>query len=337
MRLLVLGGTLFLSRAVAEEAVRRGHEVTCACRGSSALPAGARHVPLDRRSASARDVLEDEYDAVVDVARHPSWVRSALEAAPSAHWVFVSTISVYADTTTTGAGPGSLPLVEEIAEDVDLTEHPEAYGGMKVACERAVLEHHPGATLVRPGLIVGPGDPTGRFTYWPLRLAEGGPVLAPGPPDRPVQVVDARDLAAWLVTCAEERRTGVVDGVGPVHSWQQLLGEVAAGVGHEPGGGLGGLGRAGGAGREAMGGAGVAPGLAAGGRRHAGPRPGAGRGCRSAVPSGQGDGGGRAGLGAVGRRGAAHRDEPSRGAGAAPSRRPVTPERRCWAGTLACQ
>jgi len=234
MRLLVLGGTLFLSKAVAEEAVRRGHEVTCACRGSSAVPAGARHVPLDRRSASARDVLEDGYDAVVDVARHPSWVRSALEAAPSAHWVFVSTISVYADTTTTGAGPGSLPLVEEIAEDVDLTEHPEAYGGMKVACERAVLEHHPGATLVRPGLIVGPGDPTGRFTYWPLRLAEGGPALAPGPPDRPVQVVDARDLAAWLVTCAEERRTGVVDGVGPVHSWQQLLGEVAAGVGTSP-------------------------------------------------------------------------------------------------------
>jgi nucleoside-diphosphate-sugar epimerase len=234
VRLLVLGGTLFLSKAVAEEALRRGHEVTCACRGSSPLPVGAGHLPLDRRAAGGADPLKDEYDAVVDVARHPSWVRSALKAVPSAHWVFVSTISVYGDTTTTGAGPGTLPLVEAITEDVDLTEHPEAYGGMKVACERAVLEHQPGATVVRPGLVVGPGDPTGRFTYWPLRIADRGPVLAPGPPERPVQVVDARDLAAWLVTCAEQRLAGVVDGVGPLHTWAQLLGEVAAGVGTRP-------------------------------------------------------------------------------------------------------
>jgi nucleoside-diphosphate-sugar epimerase len=234
MRLLVLGGTLFLSKAVAEEAVRRGHEVTCASRGSGALPVGARHVPIDRRTTPATEALEDEYDAVVDVARHPSWVRSALQATPRAHWVFVSTISVYADTTTPGAGPGTLPLVEEITEDVDLAERPEAYGGMKVACERAVLEDQPGATVVRPGLIVGPGDPTGRFTYWPLRLAEPGPVLAPAPPDRPVQVLDARDLADWLVSCAEQRLPGVVDGVGPLLSWEELLGEVAAGVGARP-------------------------------------------------------------------------------------------------------
>jgi nucleoside-diphosphate-sugar epimerase len=234
MRLLVLGGTLFLSGAVAEEAVRRGHDVTCACRGSSPVPEGARHVPLDRRATPATDALHDEYDAVVDVARLPSWVRSAVEAVPGAHWVFVSTISVYADTTTAGAGPGTLPLVEEIADDVDLAAHPEAYGGMKVACERAVLARRPEATVVRPGLVVGPGDPTGRFTYWPLRLADPGPVLAPGPPDNPVQVVNARDLAAWLVTCAEERLAGVVDGVGPVHTWEQLLDEVAAGVGARP-------------------------------------------------------------------------------------------------------
>jgi 2'-hydroxyisoflavone reductase len=234
VRILVLGGTLFLSRAVAEEAVRRGHEVTCACRGSSPLPAGVRHVPLDRRATPATDALEDEYDAVVDVARHPTWVRSALEAVPGAHWVFVSTISVYVDTTSTGAGPGTLPLVEEVPEDVDLAAHPEAYGGMKVACERAVLEHQAGATVVRPGLIVGPADPTGRFTYWPARLADPGPVLAPAPPEQPVQVVDVRDLAAWLVTCAEQGRPGVVDGVGPVHSWMELLGEVAAGVGAQP-------------------------------------------------------------------------------------------------------
>ncbi|HET6563209.1 MAG TPA: NAD-dependent epimerase/dehydratase family protein [Marmoricola sp.] len=234
MRLLVLGGTLFLSRAVAEEAVRRGHEVTCACRGSRAVPVGVRHIALDRSTAAAADVLSDEYDAVVDVARHPSWVRSALEAVPGAHWVFVSTVSVYAGTTSVGAGPGALPLVTEIGEDVDLTENPEAYGGMKVACERAVLGRRPGATVVRPGLVVGPGDPSGRFTYWPVRLADPGPVLAPGPPETPVQVVDARDLAAWLVTCAEQGLPGVVDGVGPVHSWAELLDEVAVGVGADP-------------------------------------------------------------------------------------------------------
>jgi 2'-hydroxyisoflavone reductase len=234
MRLLVLGGTLFLSKAVAEEAVRRGHQVSCACRASRPLPTGVRHVPLDRQATRAAEALEDEYDAVVDVARHPSWVRGALEAVPSAHWVFVSTISVYADTTTTGAGPGTLPLVEATTEDVDLVARPEAYGGMKVACERAVLGQQPEATVVRPGLVVGPGDPTGRFTYWPSRLADPGPVLAPAPPDRPVQVVDVRDLAAWLVTCAEERLPGVVDGVGPLHTWEELLGEIAAGVGTQP-------------------------------------------------------------------------------------------------------
>ena len=87
---------------------------------------------------------------------------------------------------------------------------------------------------MRPGLVVGPGDPSGRFTYWPVRLAEDGPVLAPAPSDMPVQVVDGRDLAAWLVSCAEQRLPGVVDGVGPVLTWEQLLADVAAGVAAAP-------------------------------------------------------------------------------------------------------
>jgi nucleoside-diphosphate-sugar epimerase len=230
MRLLVLGGSVFLSRAVAGEAVRRGHDVTCGCRGSSALPDGVKHVVLDRATDDPAEKLTGEYDAVVDVARHPSWVRRAVAALPDAHYVFVSTISVYADTTVPLGSPETLPLVEAVDEDVDLAEDPEAYGGMKVACERAVLDHGP-AMVVRPGLIVGPGDPTGRFTYWPVRLADGGPILAPGRPDDPVQVIDARDLASWLVDCAEQRRTGVVDGVGPVLTWAGLLAEVARGVG----------------------------------------------------------------------------------------------------------
>jgi 2'-hydroxyisoflavone reductase len=236
MRLLVLGGTLFLSRAVAEEAVRRGHEVTCACRGTGGVPAGAHHLRLDRSTQEPADlgVERDSFDAVLDVARQPSWVRSAVrfvaETLPAAHVVFVSTVSVYAEESVPLGGPATLPLLDPVEDDVDLATNPEAYGGMKVACERAVLDGVGSATVVRPGLIVGPGDPSGRFTYWPVRLAAAGPVLAPGDPTDPVQVIDVRDLAAWLVTCAEQRLVGVLDGVGPVESWGGFLSEIGVGV-----------------------------------------------------------------------------------------------------------
>jgi nucleoside-diphosphate-sugar epimerase len=230
MRLLVLGGSVFLSRAVAEEAVRRGHEVTCACRGSSgSVPDGTRHVVADR-SEGLPDELTDDYDAVVDVGRLPSWVRSAVERTPSAHWVFVSTINVYSDDSTPG-GPGALPLHEPLHEDRDLREDPEAYGPMKVACEQVVSAGAASATIIRPGLIVGPGDPSGRFTYWPARLADTADhpeVLVPGSPDDSVQVVDARDLAAWIVTCAEERRTGTFDGTGLATTRAAFVDAVAA-------------------------------------------------------------------------------------------------------------
>lgn len=213
MRILVLGGTVFLSRAVAEEAVRRGHEVVCACRGESGtVPEGAGLVRWDRAEEPPEE-LGAPYDAVVDVSRRPSHVRRAVAAVPDAHWVFVSTVNVYADESVPG-GPGTLPLHEPITDDVDLATSPEAYGPMKVACEDAVRAGATSASVVRPGLIVGPGDPTGRFTYWPARLAEGGEVLAPGTPDDLVQVIDVRDLAAWLVTLTEERTVGDFDGVG---------------------------------------------------------------------------------------------------------------------------
>ena len=172
MRLLVLGGTVFLSRAVAADAVARGHEVTCAARGTSgSVPEGARLVTVDRT-----EPLPDlgEFDAVVDVARLPSWVRSGVAAYPDAHWVFVSTVNVYADDATPGGTPETLPLHEAIEEDVDLKEQPEAYGPMKVACERIVLDGAASAMVIRPGLIVGPEDPSGRFSYWPRRLAPAG-------------------------------------------------------------------------------------------------------------------------------------------------------------------
>lgn len=235
MKLLVLGGTVFLSKAVAEEAVRRGHEVTCACRGESgSLPDGVTHVAWDRDRPVPAELGEAAYDAVVDVARHPSRVRAAVAALPGAHWVFVSTISVYSDNAVPGGGPGVTPELEPITEDVDLRENMEAYGPMKVACEQIVLDGAAGAMVIRPGLIVGPGDPTGRFTYWPLRVRDGGEVLAPGAPDDTVQVIDVRDLAAWIVDSAEARRTGVVDGIGPVQRFAEFLDDIAAGIGATP-------------------------------------------------------------------------------------------------------
>ncbi|WP_300577705.1 NAD-dependent epimerase/dehydratase family protein [uncultured Nocardioides sp.] len=238
MRFLVLGGTVFLSRAVAVEAAARGHEVSVAARGASgSVPDGVRHVVLDRTEEIPADLATEEFDAVVDVARTPSWVRRAVTAWPRAHWTFVSTINVYADETTPGGTPASLPLVDAQPEDVDLRAHPEAYGPMKVACEQLVREGAERAFVVRPGLIVGPGDPTGRFTYWPARLADvgpGEPVLAGGDPSDTVQVIDVRDLAAWIVTAAEAGLTGDLDGVGPATALGDLLAEVAAGLGVEP-------------------------------------------------------------------------------------------------------
>jgi 2'-hydroxyisoflavone reductase len=228
MKLLVLGGTRFLSREVAVQAVARGWDVTCACRGTSGpVPDGATHLPWDRADAPPAAVAAGGWDAVVDVARLPSQVRSAVAATSYAHWVFVSTISVYADTSS----PAMEPLLEAVTEDVDLAVDPEAYGGMKVACEQVVQSGATTSVLARPGLIVGPGDPTGRFAHWPQRLARGGEVLAPGRPDDVVQVIDVRDLAAWLLDLCEARTTGVFDAVGTPMPLAELLAGVASGVG----------------------------------------------------------------------------------------------------------
>lgn len=229
MRLLVLGGTRFLSREVATKAVARGWDVTCACRGESGtVPDGAEHLPWDRADEAPDALSRGTWDAVVDVTRLPSHARRAVAATAGAHWVFVSTVSVYADN----ASPAMEPLVEPITDDVDLSVDPEAYGGMKVACEQIVQERAASWLVARPGLIVGPGDPTGRFAHWPQRLARGGEVLAPGRPEDVVQVIDVRDLATWLVDVAEVRTTGTYDAVGTPMPLSELLERTAAGVGN---------------------------------------------------------------------------------------------------------
>ncbi|MEU2200565.1 epimerase [Isoptericola sp. NPDC019482] len=239
MRLLVLGGSVFLSRAVAADAAVRGHEVVAANRGRSGpVPGGVRHVPLDRAEPFPEALVAEGFDAVVDVSRTPSHVRRAVAALPDAHWVFVSTINVYADDADPG-GPGVGRLRAPQPDDVDGAEDPEAYGAMKLACEELVGAGAATSAVVRPGLIVGPGDPSGRFAYWPARLGRalddgGGDVLAPGDPADPMQVIDVRDLAAWLVDLAERRTEGIFDGVGPVVPVGELLAAVARGVGAEP-------------------------------------------------------------------------------------------------------
>ncbi|WP_079575021.1 NAD-dependent epimerase/dehydratase family protein [Krasilnikoviella flava] len=238
MRLLVLGGSVFLSRAVAADAVARGHEVVAANRGRSGpVPDGVRHVTLDRADPFPEALATGRFDAVVDVSRTPSHVRRAVAALSDAHWVFVSTVNVYADDADPG-GPGVGRLREPQPDDVDGAEGPEAYGAMKVACEELVRAGAATAAVVRPGLIVGPGDPSGRFAYWPARLArvpEGATdVLAPGDPDDPVQVIDVRDLAAWVVDLAARRTEGTYDAVGPLAPVGELLAAVARGVGAEP-------------------------------------------------------------------------------------------------------
>ncbi|MDQ4085924.1 MAG: reductase [Actinomycetota bacterium] len=236
MRVLVLGGTLFLSYATAAAAVARGHEVTCAARGASgAEPAGVRFVHLDRARPDWSRLTGQPWDVVIDVARYPSWVRSALDglAEDARSWLFVSTFSVYADHATPGQGVDAA-LLPAAGPDVD-EKDPTRYGELKVACEQAVTERFGDASLVvRPGLLVGPGDPSGRFAYWPHRMAESATVLAPGEPDDPVQLIDVRDLARWLVEGAERGLRGTFNAVGPAMPRGDMLDAVAAGVGMEP-------------------------------------------------------------------------------------------------------
>lgn len=241
MRLLILGGTAFLGRAVARQAHAAGHDVTCLARGEAGSPVdGVRFLAADRDAPAGVSILDGErFDAVVDVTRRPSHARRAVAALAGrvGHWCHVSSISVYADFATPGQLAGTAPLLPPAPPEVDDPgDAPEHYGGCKVACEQAVQEGI-GADrsfLCRAGLIVGPEDPSGRFTYWVARLARGGRVLAPGDPADPVQLVDVRDLADWLIRAAEQGLAGAYNATSAPISRGECLAEVAAGVGAEP-------------------------------------------------------------------------------------------------------
>jgi 2'-hydroxyisoflavone reductase len=235
MRVLILGGTSFLSKAVAAEAVRRSHDVVCAARGESgSVPDGARLLRLDRDEPGSIQALAGErFDAVVDVAKMATdWVREALHTLGSAagHWTYVSSINAYADTATMHQ-QADAALLDPITdrERMELAETtPELYGAVKVASENAVREvMGERAFVVRPGLITGPGDHTDRFGYWPGRFSRGAQVVVPDTPEQPIQHIDVRDLAAWIVTAGEQRISGSYDGVGPTLRLGQTLREIA--------------------------------------------------------------------------------------------------------------
>jgi len=216
LRLLLLGGPRFLGRAVIDAVLGRGHEITLFNRGTT----GAGLYPELEQIAGDRDGGLDglrgrEWDAVIDTSGYVPRVVGAgarLLADAAGHYVFVSTISVYASLAepvdeTAPLAELATPGSEDVSTD---------YGALKALCEAEVRAAFPGrSTQVRAGLIVGPHDPTGRFTYWPHRVARGGDVLVPGPAWRPVQLVDVRDLAGWLVTAAEERLAGPFNATGP--------------------------------------------------------------------------------------------------------------------------
>ncbi|HEX7316619.1 MAG TPA: NAD-dependent epimerase/dehydratase family protein [Pyrinomonadaceae bacterium] len=231
MKILILGGTKFLGRYVVEGARARGHEVTLFNRGQLNAELFPEVEKLRGDRDGGLDALKGRrWDAVVDTSGYsPRVVRDSarLLADAAEHYTFVSSQSVYKDTSVPGVAedyPVGTITDEQLREaealqQSELTTAPffgERYGPLKALCERAAEEEMPGRVLhVRAGLIVGPHDYSDRFTYWPRRVAEGGEVLAPGDPERQVQFIDARDLAGWILDVAEARKTGTFNATGP--------------------------------------------------------------------------------------------------------------------------
>lgn len=223
MRILVLGGTAFLSAEIARQALAAGHDVTCLARGTdSAPPDGATWLRADRTHGAAAYTAAREggpsgggWDAVVDVSRDPAQAREALEAlAGSArHWTFISSCSVYADHSVPGAAEDAAVLAP-LAPGTELTTG--NYGEAKAAIEQWTAQlAGDKAHICRPGLIGGPGDGSDRYGYWPARFArDADPVLVPDIPTDATQIIDVRDLADWVLTAAESGITGTLNAVG---------------------------------------------------------------------------------------------------------------------------
>jgi 2'-hydroxyisoflavone reductase len=232
MRILVLGGTQFLGRHTVDAALARGHDVTLFNRGQT-RPELFPHVEKLRgdRDGDLSALAGRGFDAVVDTSGYvPRIVARTIDALGDVgHYTFVSSISVYGPVPTP---PSEATPVAELTEPTE--DYREAYGELKADCEDIVRERFPAAFVPRPGLIVGPWDPTGRFTYWPQRVADGGRVLAPAPAEADAQVIDARDLAGWIVRAAEDGRGGTYNAVDRPFSRATLIETCARVAATEP-------------------------------------------------------------------------------------------------------
>ena len=218
MRILILGGTGFLGPHQVEYARRRGHKITLFNRGKTAPDL---FPDLEQLHGDRDNDLESlkgrSWDVVIDnSASIPRWVRQSAQllSGVAERYLFVSSLSVFSDNSIIGmtesAPVGKLddPTVEKVTG--------ETYGPLKALCEAEAEKAFPGRALViRPGLIVGPRDRSDRFTYWPVRIDRGGEVMAPGSPTDPVQIIDVRDLAGWMIDMLEQRGTGVYNATGP--------------------------------------------------------------------------------------------------------------------------
>jgi 2'-hydroxyisoflavone reductase len=238
MQLLILGGTVFLGRALVDAALARGHEVTLFNRGQH----GPELYPQAERLRGDRDGGLDalrgrRWDAAIDTSGYvPRVVRASADLLAEAveHYTFISTISVYANFQRPGMDEQA--AVGALADPAVETVDGETYGPLKALCEQAVEQALPGrALIIRPGLIVGPHDPSDRFTYWVKRVAEGGEVLAPVRPGWHTQLIDVRDLAEWTLALVKARQTGVYNATGPAEplTFGDVLGTCQAASGSD--------------------------------------------------------------------------------------------------------
>lgn len=234
MNILLLGGTGFLGAHIARAALTRGHKVTCLARGTNPPIDGVRFVKGDRDTETALNpVADDSWDSVIDLTSQPKHASRVVEQLTDGQAIFVSSSSVYADPSVINAESDEIvpPLQDDFMVDM------QQYAAAKAACEKAYLTAFPKVLVIRPGLIGGAGDVTGRSGYYPWRFANpvADEVVVPDP-SFPVAMIDAQDLADWIVRCAENRADGVVNVAGEPTTLAEVLAisQKIAGNGAQP-------------------------------------------------------------------------------------------------------